>query len=71
MESVYAVSTNVYEVWIRNDSNSNDLMWFNFRMRNLNGFSGKIKIKIVNISRDANVLQCVSSSVLYNVNFRV
>lgn len=55
MEAAYSVQKNVYEVWLRNDSNGTDLMWFHFRMRNHN-YTGKVKIRIVNIHRDKNLL---------------
>lgn len=63
MEAVYTVQKHVYEVWVRNDSNGSDLMWFNFRIKNQNNFTGKVKIRIVNIFREKNLLQCVSTFV--------
>jgi hypothetical protein len=38
MEAAYRVNETLYEVWIRNDTNNTDLMWFYFRMRNQNDF---------------------------------
>lgn len=69
MEAVFQISKQVYEIWIRNDSNNNDLMWFHFRMRNHNNFSEKIKIKFVNLSTDKNLLQCVRSEIDNTTNF--
>jgi Cytosolic carboxypeptidase N-terminal domain len=46
----------VYEVYLRNDSNGIDSMWFNFKIRNSQNFCGNIKIKIVNIHKERNML---------------
>jgi hypothetical protein len=55
----------VYDVWIRNDSNSSssDLMWFYFRMKNQNNFIGKIRINIVNMTKRLSLPYFVSNFV--------
>ena len=55
----------MYDVWIRNDSNSSssDLMWFYFRMKNQNNFIGKIRINIVNMTKRLSLPYFVSNFV--------
>lgn len=56
MESAYCSSKQVYDIWLRGDSTGKGLLWFNFRMRNHNKFKGKIRVRIVNLATDKNLL---------------
>ena len=57
LEAAFESSPHVYDIWLRTDSSARGLMWFNFRMRNHNNFTGKIRIRIINIGTgDKNVL---------------
>jgi cytosolic carboxypeptidase protein 4 len=41
-----------FDLWMRNDTNgSSNLQWFYFRMINPPGFTGKIRINIVNFTK--------------------
>ena len=59
MELAYNLGKNVYEVWIRNDSNAGEALFFHFRMKNHNNLN-KIRVKIVNIGTEKNLLYFVS-----------
>jgi len=42
----------LYDIWMRNDSNgSGCLQWFMFRIKNLSGWTGIVKINIVNFTK--------------------
>jgi hypothetical protein len=60
-ETAFESAPHVYDVWLRTDSSSRGLMWFNFRMRNQNNYTNKIRVRIVNIGTgEKNILQAVS-----------
>lgn len=53
LESVRRRKKGEYDVFIRNDSNSSKaLNWFYFRMRNSKDFVGRVKISIVNMTKE-------------------
>ena len=58
----------VYDIFMRNDSNgSGCLQWFMFKMRNLNGWTGIVKINIVNFTKENSLFLKVITIKLISV----
>ena len=60
---------NVYDVFIRNDSNGNqNLQWFYFRMRNSAEFVERVTINIVNFTKGNSLFGSVSTDPLSSIS---
>jgi len=56
----------VYDIFMRNDSyGSGCLQLFIFRMKNLNGWTGLIRLNIVNFTKESSLFQQVIQSNLF------
>ena len=64
VDQIRRKSMNVYDVFIRNDSNGNqNLQWFYFRMKNSADFVERITINIVNFTKGNSLFGAVSEIV--------
>lgn len=69
IEQVRRRGTCQYDIFMRNDSNgSGCLQWFMFKMKNLSGWTGIVKISIVNFTKGNSLFLKVS---ILNLCFRV
>jgi hypothetical protein len=61
IEQVRRRDPHCFDVWMRNDSNGTGLLqWFYFKMRNVNGFVGTVRINIVNFTKSNSLFTHVS-----------